>query len=149
MRPRTGFALAIALVALVLIAVLVSGALFAANQETHATESEILDQQITSLAERSIAIAVDQWSCGECDVMTPGSVISLATEAVTPLETTVYITRLDSTLYLLTGEARMIRAGAATVRRRSSIIVAVTRDSLGVATAARVGGESWVAGYQN
>lgn len=149
MKDRRGFALAAALVALVVIAILVSGALFAANQETHATEAEILDQQTTSFAERSAAIAVAEWSCGECDVMAAGSVISVTTGAAPPLESTVYITRLDSAHYLVTGEARFTRAGSVLVRRRSSVIVAVTRDSLGVFNASRIGGESWAAGYQN
>ena len=53
MKRRVGFALVAALVAIVLIAVLVTGALFSVNQEAHATSALLLDRQASGYAERA------------------------------------------------------------------------------------------------
>lgn len=145
---RRGFALAAALVALVLIAVLVTGALFASSQESHATGAELDDQKVLAYAERSAVEAAGNWECPECDLLPVGSVIIRNPAASPPLESTVYITRLDSAVFLITGEGRITASGASKARRRVSIAVKITRDSLGAITSSRIDGDSWIAAYQ-
>jgi hypothetical protein len=145
---RRGFALAAALVALVLIAVLVTGALFATSQESHASAAELADEQVFTFAERAAVTAAAGWSCPECDVLPVGSVIIRVPEPSPPLASTVFITRLDSALFLVTGEGRIMESGVPRVSRRVSIAVRLSRDSLGVLTAHRIGGEPWSAAYQ-
>ncbi len=148
MSKRRGFALVAALVAIVLIAVLVTGALFASSQETHAASSEILDHQAFAYGERAALIAIGEWICPECDVMPVGSVIIRNPIPRPPFESTVFITRLDSALFLVTGEGRVMSSGRPRAHRSVSIAVMLSRDSAGRATAASVGGEAWSAVWQ-
>jgi type II secretory pathway pseudopilin PulG len=148
MRRRSGFALVAAIVAIVLIGVLVTSGLFASNQESHSTGAELAEQQTAAFAERAAIIAVTGWSCPECDQLAVGSVFIRNPVASPPLESTVYITRLDSALFIVTGEARLTRSGAVALRRRASIAVKIARDSLGTARASRIDGDSWAVAYQ-
>jgi hypothetical protein len=148
MKPRLGFALAAALIAIVLIAVLVTGGLFASNQEASATGAEVLDQKAFVYAERAALVAMGQWTCPECDAIPIGSVIIRSPASSPPLESTVFITRLDSALFLVTGEGRVSSGGAVRASRRVSIAVRTSRDSLGVVRAARIDGEAWAAAYR-
>ncbi|MEO8193835.1 MAG: hypothetical protein ABI681_08280 [Gemmatimonadales bacterium] len=148
MKERRGFALAVALVAVVVIAALVTGALFSSSQETHAAAAELLDQQATSYAERAALIAISDWTCPECDAMQVGSVIIRSPIADPPFESTVYITRLDNALYLVTGEGRIAGPNGNRARRRITIAVTVSRDVRGAQIATRVIGQAWSASYQ-
>jgi hypothetical protein len=148
MKPRSAFALVVALLAIVLIAVLVTGALFSSSQETHAASAEVLDQQAFAYAERAALLATGDWSCEECDGMAVGAVIIQSAAPSPPFESTVFITRLDSALFLVTGEGRVAGSGAAGTRRRISIAVAVSRDSLGTPRVTRIAGEWWAAVWQ-
>ena len=148
MKVRRGFALAAALAALVLIGVLVTGALFASNQETQASAAELADEKALAFAERAALGFAAGWTCPECDVMPVGSVIIRNPAASPPLESTVYITRLDSAVFLVTGEGRIVESGTTRVKRRVSIAVATSRDSLGNTVASRLRQEYWAATYQ-
>lgn len=148
MKTRGGFALVAALVALVLIGVLVTSGLFASNQEAHAAAAELGDQQTAAFAERAAILTVAEWACPECDQLPVGSVFIRNPVASPPLESTVFITRLDSALFVVTGEARLTRSGAVTMRRRVSIAVKTARDSLGATRASRIAGDSWAVAYQ-
>lgn len=144
---RQGFALLTALLALVLIAVLVTGALFATSQESRSAGTQLVDQKAFAFAERSALQTTAGWTCPECDLLPIGSVIIRNQVSSPPLESTVYITRLDSTVFLVTGEGRTSESGASTVRRRVSIAVKITRDSVGTSTASHIPGDSWIAAY--
>ncbi|HEX2721952.1 MAG TPA: hypothetical protein VHM24_03480 [Gemmatimonadaceae bacterium] len=148
MRRRSGFALAAALLAIVLIAVLVTGALFATNQEATATSAAILEQQARSYAERAAVMAAADWSCGECDALPIGSVIVRVPTTNPPFESTVYLTRLDSALYLVTAEGRVVSRESVRSRRRVSLIVRTARDTGGITRASRVTEQAWSAVYQ-
>jgi len=145
---RRGFALAAALAAIVIIAVIVTGALFASGQESRATRLEILDQKTVQYAERAALLRIGGWSCPECDSMRVGAVITASSTADSPLESTVYITRLDSALFLVVGEGRVVVSGATRLSRRVSIVVRTSRDSTGVARASRLRGYAWAAAYK-
>jgi hypothetical protein len=148
MKSRPGFALVAAIVALVLIGVLVTSGLFASNQESLSTGAELTEQQTAAFADRAAVLTVTGWSCPECDQLGIGSVFIRNPVASPPLESTVYITRLDSALFLVTGEARLRRSGAIAMRRRVSIAVKTARDSLGTMRASRIDGDSWAVAYQ-
>lgn len=148
LRPRAAFALVAALAAIVLIAVLITGVLFASTQETHATRAAMLDQQAAAYAERVALLAIAEWNCAVCDSMQVGAVIIRSTATDPPLESTVYTTRLDSALYLVVAEGRIVVAGTARIRRRISIAVVTRRDSLGMTQASPVRGHAWAATYQ-
>jgi hypothetical protein len=148
LAERRGFALAAALMAVVLIAVMVTGALFASSQDTHASEAEALETRAASYAERVALNKIDTWDAVLCDALAPGGVIITNPPSDPPLESTVYITRLDSAVFLIVGEGRITSSGPIRVRRRIAIAVKIARDAQGVEHASRVSEQAWTALYQ-
>ena len=147
MRRRFGFALPVALAAIVLIAALATAGLFSSNQESLATRWDVLDHQASAYAEKSALATIAGWSCAGCDDLVRGGVLSETQAPDPPLESTVFITKLDSALYLVVGEGRVTSAGAARIRRRVAITVRTARDSLGVPRAFPLHPHSWSAVY--
>lgn len=147
MRPRAGFVLVAAIVAVVLIAALVTGAMFAANQETSATSAVILHQQASSYAERAAIETLAQWECAACDSLAVGGVLVRRPASDPPLESTVYVTRLDSALFLVTAEGRVASGAEIRLSRRVSIVVKIARDTTGASRASRVREHAWAAVY--
>jgi hypothetical protein len=147
-KHRDGFALAAALLALVLVSVMVTGALFATSQETHASEAEVLDTRAAAYAERAVLKEIDSWNGSSCDALAPGGVIIDNPPADPPLESTVFITRLDSAVFLVVGEGRIASSGSFRIRRRVAIAVRIARDAQGVEHALRVSEQAWTALYQ-
>lgn len=145
---RHGFALPAALACLVLIGVLATSALFASSQEAHSSRLELLDQQASAYAERSARMAIEAWNAESCDSLAVGGVLMMTGPADPPLGSTVYTTRLDSSLYLVVAEGRVISAGATRLSRRIAIAVRTSRDSLGQVRAVPLNPQSWAAIYQ-
>jgi hypothetical protein len=133
---------------MVLIAVLAAAALFSSNQEARATATEMLDQQAFSFAERAGWLAVDGWICGGCDSLAVGGVITRSTYSEPPFESTVYTTRLDSALYLVVAEGRVVNRGSTRLKRRIAIAVGLSRDSAGIARAFPLPLLAWSAMHQ-
>lgn len=148
MKARRGFALATALACVVLIAVIASAAIFASGQEARATRTEILDHQAFAYAERAAQMTVSAWACPACDSLAVGGVIVESPSNDPPLESTVYTTRLDSALYLVVAEGRIVVSGATRLRRRVSVAVRTSRDSAGVTRAIPLAPHAWAALYQ-
>ena len=134
--------------AVVLIAVIVTGALFATSQETHAGEAEVLEARAAAYAERAALKKIDTWDAVSCDGMAVGAVIIENPPSDLPLESTVYVTRLDSAVFLVVGEGRIASSGVVRVRRRIAIAVRIARDAQGVERALRVSEQAWTALYQ-
>lgn len=145
---RRGFALAAALMAVVLIAMMITGILFAASQETHAGEAEVLEARAAAYAERAVLKQIDSWNPVTCDGLAVGGVLIENPPADLPLESTVYVTRLDSAVFLVVGEGRITSGGAVRVRRRIAVAVRIARDAQGVERVLRVSEQAWTALYQ-
>jgi hypothetical protein len=130
-----GFALAVALMALVLIAVMVTGALFAVTQDTRAGDAQMMSDKASAYAELAAWRAIEAWSGPTCDALAVGAVLLESPPPEPPLESAVYITRLDSALFLVVGEGRISTRGATRLRRRVSIAVRTERDVNGISSA--------------
>jgi hypothetical protein len=148
MNRRPGFALAVALMALVLIAVTVTGALFAVTQDTRAGDAEIMSDKASAYGELVALRAIEAWNGPACDAMAVGAVLMESPPAEPPLESSVYITRLDSALFLVVGEGRISARGATRLRRRVSIAVRTARDASGTSSAFPLSDHAWVTLYQ-
>ena len=148
MTNSRGFALAAALMALVLMGVLVTAALFATSQETRASEAEMLDEKTAGFAELAALEAIAAWNGPACDALPVGGVIVQNPAVRAPLESTVYITRLDSSLFVVVGEGRIAGVAAVRLRRRVAITVKTVRDARNASRAMRVGEQPWTALYQ-
>ncbi len=148
MRRKRGFALAVALMAVVLIAVMIAGASFATLQETHAGEAELMSDKASAYAELAALRAIGAWNGPTCDALAVGTVLLESPPAEPPLESAVYITRLDSALFLVVGEGRISARGVTRLRRRVAISVRTVRDANGTSTALPLSDHAWVSLYQ-
>lgn len=148
MTARHGFALAASLVAVVIIAALAAGVLFAAGQEARASRGAMLEQQTFSYAETTANRAIELFASAASDSMQVGTVISYTPEPDPPLESTVFITRLDSALYLVVAEGRTTPAYPSRMRRRVSIAVRTERSDSTAIIATRLSDLSWSALYE-
>lgn len=148
MRQRRGFVLAVALMALVVIAVLVTAALFATSQETHISEAEVLETMASGYAERVALNQISNWNAGLCDSLPVGGVIKETPVADPPFESAVYITRLDSAVFLFVGEGSIAsQNGTARIRRRVGVLVRTERDAQNAERVRRVSEQAWAALY--
>ena len=144
---RSGFVLAAALVALMLIALLITGAFFASGQEITVARNELRDQQAFAYAEYALAHALESWDAAAADAMTAGQTVSFAPAPRNRLESAVFITRLDTALFLVVAESRVRAADALGVRHRIGIVVRTVRDGAPVNPPVRVTEQAWVEMY--
>ena len=106
---RKGFVLAAALLALLMIAALVAGAIFAANEGTRMAVASA-DRQLTlAAAESSIEEAMLSDDASEWTGAIGGSTAS--TQQASSMPVTIYRTRLDTKLVWIGGDAGPARAG--------------------------------------
>src|SRR6266550_4372471 len=84
-----GFVLVASLVALVLIALLITGVFFASGQELAVGRNEIRDQQAFEFAEYAVAHAIAGWDGSARESMTVGQTTLLPPILAEPLESSV------------------------------------------------------------
>ena len=140
---RRGFVLVAAIVALVLIALLITGAFFASAQDLAVTRAELRDQQAFAYAEYSLANSLQGWDSAAGEAMSVGETVTLQPADDPPLESSVFITKLDTALYMVVAEGRMTTADAYALRRRVGIMVSAVRDGARVSPAERVAELAW------
>ena len=140
---RRGFVLVAAIIALVLIALLITGAFFASGQDLAISRAELRDQQAFSYAEYAAAHALENWDAASRQTMSVGQTVALQSAANPPLESNVFVTRLDSALYLVVAEGRLATADAYSLRRRVSITVRTIAIGAGRTAPERVAGQAW------
>jgi len=139
--PRNGFALAAALIALLLIAALVAGVFFAATEETHIGAASAERQLTLSAAESAIEVTIAGWS-GE-----PIGPIGIGGTRTTDIEelgapVAVHITRLDSTLYWIVADATAPSNGSR-LARRIGVVVRVSWSADHSIIIDRISERSW------
>ena len=128
MKNRQAFVLIAALIALVLIAVLITGAFFASGQDLSISRAELRDQQAFAYAEYAVAHALSSWTLTDRSRMAVGETQSVFQSSDDPLESTVLVTRLDSAIYSVVGEGRLLTADASGLRRRVGLLVRGDRN---------------------
>lgn len=138
---RRGFALAAALLTIVLIGALIAGVFFATTEETMAGSAFRARQLALNSAETALA-EIPARVTGILDSMQVGSAITLDASTYSG-PATVYVSRLDSSLYWLVVEAEF-GADATKSRRRIGLSVTMERDSSGAGNIARIPGQAWV-----
>ena len=146
-RGRRGFALIAALVALVIIALLITGAFFAGGQDMAVSRAELRDRRVFAYAEYAAAHAIDSWNAADRGRMSSGETWSLEFAGDLPLESTVFVTRLDSALYAVVAEARLSTAEGNGLSRRVGILVTSVRDGVGIDPPTRVAEHAWTELY--
>ena len=139
---RRGFILVAALVALVIIALLVTGAFFASGQEVIVSRNELRDQQAFSFAEYGAAKALESWTASQ-DSMTVGQVLRLGTITRGVMQSDAIVTKLDTALYLVSADGRMSSGDAPGLRRRVGILVRTIESGAPANPPVRVSGQAW------
>ncbi len=140
---RRGFVLVAAIVALVLIALLITGAFFASAQDLAVTRAELRDQQAFAYAEFSLANSLQSWDATARENMSVGETVTLQPAADPPLESSVFITKLDTALYMVVAEGRMQTADAYELRRRVGIMARTVLNGARVSPPERVAEQAW------
>lgn len=125
---RKGFVLIATLVALIIVALLITGAFVAGGEDFAVSRAELRDQQTFAYAEFAAARALSAWNASEAKLMAIGSTINVGSTSDSPLESSVFISRLDSALYSLVAEARLTSADGNRLRRRVGIIVTTMQN---------------------
>jgi hypothetical protein len=121
MRRRTGFALAAALLAMVLIAALIAGVFLATTDETRISSAAAAKEAALVATETAIELTIRDWNASIAGNVDIGDSHPTAIEAFgTPVD--VYVTRLDSTLYAIVAEARLISSESSATRRTGAIV---------------------------
>jgi len=137
---RKGFVLAAALLALLMIAGLVAGVVFSANEGTRMSIAASQRQLTLAAAESSIEEAVASSSAADW-----AEAIGVSTSTSNDsyrMPVTVYRTRLDSTLFWIVADAGPVRAGSG-VMARVGVLVRVNLIAGGVASVDRIPERWW------
>jgi Tfp pilus assembly protein PilX len=146
-RDPRGFVLVAALVALVIIALLITGAFFAGGQDLAVSRAELRDRRTLGYAEYAQAHAIEAWNAADRERMAIGETASFENTADTPLESTVFITRLDSALYSIVAEARLVSPEGYGLKRRVGIVVKTVLRGARLNPPARIAEQSWTELY--
>jgi Tfp pilus assembly protein PilX len=138
---RRGFALAAALLALLLISALVTGVFFAATEETKIAATAAERQLALSVAESAIETTIASWNADLADPIEVGATRTTVGDA-SGMSLTVHITRLDSTLYAIVADAST-RPSGPRVSRRIGVVVKVLRGADHSIVIDRISERSW------
>jgi len=143
LRPgrRNGFALAAALLALLLISGLVTAVFFAATEETRIGAASARRQLALSAAESAVEATIADWNV---DSAAPIGVSGTRATAIEGFEVpvVVHVTRLDSTLYWIVADAADSSSGSG-VSRRIGVAVRVLIAPDHSITIGRISERSW------
>ncbi|HVS61061.1 MAG TPA: hypothetical protein VHE82_10260 [Gemmatimonadaceae bacterium] len=138
---RDGFALAAALLAVVLIGALVAALVFGANEETKISAATGSRRRTLLAAESALERELATVSVASLEAMPTGSASSRATSSFS-IPVQLYVTRLDSSrFWLVTVAIEGTRtSGAAS---RVGLIARIVRDSAGSRTMVRIPERWW------
>lgn len=140
-EDRDGFVLAAALLALILVAALAAGVLFAATEETRIGAASARRQLTLSAAESAIEATIADWRNRLPAASAVGETRSLGSEDL-GVAVTVYVTRLDSTIYWIVADAGDV-AFQSGVTRRIGALVTVKNASDGSISIDRISERWW------
>lgn len=126
-QGRPGFALAAALLSMLLIAALMAAVFFATTEETRTAVATSTSEKSLTDAESAAFVALEAMSNGSREPPLPGETRTVSDGLG---RSSVYVTRLDSTLLWVVGESRGEGATIGAVRRVGFFAV-VTMDANG------------------
>lgn len=130
---RRGFALTAALIGVVLIGALITGAFIATTEETRISGNAVSRESALESAESAVESQLSAWSQARADSQPIGS-IRATSGGGSGAATTTWQVRLDSAVFLIAGESRSADETAGhspMVRRRIGILVRTGTDSAG------------------
>ena len=160
-RPRRGFALAVAIFAIVVIGALISGALFASNQEYRIGANSLVQQRALSAAEYGLDSTVSGWQKSWNTSIAVGQVKTLSyTNSANlnggwsniPTSAQVTITHLNTLTFLVVSTGIAGTDPRNQARRRVSVVLRIQipqmsfQGALTTRGATKIGGSSLIDG---
>ncbi len=154
---RDGFALPVALLAIMVIGAIVTGGFYASSQESRIATSSELGNQAFYVAEYGLEEALGTWmneelaDVGDSLVLDPATVTS---GGQTLGDYTIRIRRMGTTMFLVSSEGQ-VTAGPRTAKRRVGSLVRTMTPTMPAPTALAifgglsVGGNSYIHGHDN
>jgi Tfp pilus assembly protein PilX len=138
---QRGFALVAALLAIVLIGALVAGGMFATTEETRVGATGAARELALIAAESAIASRVSEASVTRPNEVGVAGVIS-ETAQISGRPVTLYLTRLDSTIYWVVADAAAdpVHSGA---RRRIGMLLTTERRLDGTISISPISERAW------
>lgn len=133
-RRRSGFILAVAMFALLLISALSAMLLLSVSEDAREARGTALRQQALAAAEGAMYSAIARWDSAASEsakISRPLVVASSVTESGRTTAVVSRVTRLDSTLFLITGEAT-VAFGRESALQRVTMSVKQTSGARGV-----------------
>jgi hypothetical protein len=143
-RARKGFAVLLAIFAILLMGALATSMVFAAGEETRASAAALRSTDALSRAESALALAAARTDWAAAMVLRPGQVSRMyLTEDP---RTAVLIARLDTTLFMLQAihPDPLTSASNAGFIRRVGLTIELVRDSAGAIRPLRLPNRAWV-----
>lgn len=160
-RPRRGFALAVAIFAIVIIGALISGAFFASNQEYRIGANTLIQQRAFSAAEYGMDSTIRGWQKAWNTGMATGAVKTLTYANSTdltgawsniPTSDTVRITHLNQLTFLVVSTGVAGSGSSMQARRRTSAVLRIAIPQMQFEAAlttrgtTKLGGSSFIDG---
>ncbi|MFL5502056.1 MAG: hypothetical protein ACJ79Q_12540 [Gemmatimonadaceae bacterium] len=136
-----GFALAAALLAVMLIAALMASVFLAANEETRISAIAGARQLALSAAESAVERTILDWRGASSDPIGISGVRSTTIDGF-GVPVAVSVTRLDSTLYWIVADAGRVSSGISATRR-IGVIARARTSSDGSTAVDRIAGRWW------
>jgi len=153
-RPadRRGFALAVALFALVVIGALIAGVFFASTQEYRVGRNTLTQQRAFSMAEYGLNQTMNGWNSNRYRALATAGIDSASSYTVDGATAKVKVTRLNSMAFWVMSEGSVGSGAMNEAKRRTSAVVRLeipNMNFLGALTLrgnARIGGSSQISG---
>jgi hypothetical protein len=163
MQRREGFALAVAIFAIVVIGGIVAGAFFASNQDYKIGRNTLLQERALSVSEYGLNQAIANWDVGLNTSMGTGTtsaarvynVTAQAGGSNTADQASVRVTRLNDLTFWAVSEGQVGTGAATSARRRTGAILKLyvpqinILGALTVRGALKIGGSSHIDGDDN
>lgn len=160
---REGFALAVAIFAIVVIGGIVAGAFFASNQDYKIGRNTLLQERALAVSEYGLNQAIDNWNLTTNTTMANGTTTAPTSYSVTAQsggnnavdQATVRITKLNNLTYWVVSEGQVGTGVSTGARRRTGAILKLyvpqinIRGALTVRGALKIGGNSLIDGDDN
>ncbi|HEX5437281.1 MAG TPA: hypothetical protein VFW98_08975 [Gemmatimonadaceae bacterium] len=156
---REGFALAIAIAAIIVIGALIAGVFFASTQQYRIGRNTLLQTRALDAAEYGVntlfdtSRTIDAWDAGWNTTTSRGLLATLAFAPGSNVVDTVQVTKLDDQQFFITSEGRVNLGANAQARRRVGMLVALmvpkveVRGALTSRGSVKLGGSSQTIGF--
>lgn len=162
-QRREGFALAVAIFAIVVIGGIVAGAFFASNQDYKIGRNTLLQERALAVSEYGLNQAISTWNVTTNTTMANGATTAPVLYSVTAQtggnnavdQATVRVTRLSDLTFWAVSEGQVGTGVSSGARRRTGAILKLyvpqinIRGALTVRGALKIGGSSSINGYDN